>query len=58
MEKEYIFKSKGKSFVKIKDDKISIIKKGIIYAVNQGFKGEKHFLSRIYLLFKSRKVVF
>ncbi|MDN5479608.1 MAG: DUF4429 domain-containing protein, partial [Chryseobacterium sp.] len=41
MEKEYIFKSKGKSFVKIKDDKISIIKKGIIYAVNQGFKGEK-----------------
>lgn len=41
MEKEYIFKSKGKSIVKISNDKISITKKGIIYAVNQGFKGEK-----------------
>ncbi|MBS7577629.1 MULTISPECIES: SHOCT domain-containing protein [unclassified Enterococcus] len=41
MEKEYIFKSNAKAYIKILDDKIIITKKGLLNAINQGLKGEK-----------------
>ncbi|WP_315527213.1 DUF4429 domain-containing protein [Carnobacterium maltaromaticum] len=41
MEKEYIIKSPGKTFLTLDNNSITITRKGMLNAINQGFKGEK-----------------
>lgn len=41
MNKEIIIKSPGKTFINVDEDSISISRKGMLNAMNHGFKGEK-----------------